>query len=56
MEHTFAYSFIVDYRRSRSTSLLLIFTPNIDLDLNYTFFDRLLFLISADFRLGELTV
>ena len=44
------------YWRSRSTSLLLIFTPKIDLDLDYTSFDRLLFLISADFRLGDLTV
>ena len=56
MKHTFVYSFTVDYRRSRSISLLLIFTPNIDLDVDYTPFDRLLLLISTDFRLVELTV
>ena len=38
------------------TCPLLIITPNIDLDLDYTSFDRLLFLILTDFRLGKLTV
>ena len=52
----FVQSYAVVYRRSRSTSLLLIFTPNIDLDLDYNSFDRLLFLISADLRQGEFTV
>ena len=46
----------MDYRRSRSPSLFLIFTPNIDQDLYYIPLDRLLFLISTDFRLSELTV
>ena len=56
MKHTFVWSLNVDYRRSRSTSVLLISTPNIDIDLDYTSFDQLNFLISADFRPGELTV
>ena len=41
----------MDYRKSRSTSPLLVITPNIDLDL--IIFDRLLFLTSTEFSLGE---